>query len=220
MVRRVKQDTPPRRSYDSSSRRRRAEATRAAVIDAARVAFLDHGYAATSIPMIATAAGVSPELVYKSIGAKPAVLKAVFDTSVTGDSEPVALQQRPSILAMKAMTDAAQLLATYAELAVSVMTRLSPIYSLARDAAANDPAAGTVVEQMNSERLTGMTALAAQLTSLGQLKPELTPHEVRDILWTYNSPELFELLVHKRRWAGERYTRFLRDALINALLQR
>lgn len=209
---------PRPRGYDSSGRRRQAAATRAAVIDAARSAFLERGYAAASIPAIATAAGVSAELVYKSIGAKPALLKAVFDTSVAGDDEPVALQERPAILRLKAMTDAAQILDGYAEVVVAVLSRLAPIYQLARDAAAAEPGAGTVVAQMNDERLAGMTAMAAQLTGLGHLKPGLTSAEVRDILWTYNSPELYELLVLRRGWSPDRYTRFLRDALPAALL--
>jgi AcrR family transcriptional regulator len=209
---------PSQRGYDSSGRRRQAAATRAAVIDAARSSFLEHGYAAASIPAIARAAGVSAELVYKTIGPKPALLKAVIDTSVTGDDEPVALQERPAILRLKAMTDTAQILDAYAEVAVQVMTRLAPIYRLGREAAAAEPAAGTVVAQLNSERLTGMTAMAAQLTSLGELKPELTKAEVRDILWTYNSPELYELLVLNREWSTNRYLQFLREALRAAFL--
>jgi AcrR family transcriptional regulator len=209
---------PARRSYDSSGRRRQAAAARAAVIEAARAAFLQRGYAAASIPAIAQSAGVSAELVYKTIGPKPALLKAVFDTSVTGDDEPIALQERPAILGMKAMTDTAQILHTYAEMVVGVLTRLTPIYRLARDAAAAEPAAGTIVAQLNHERLVGMTAMAAQLMALGQLKPGLTQAETRDILWTYNSPELYELLVVHRRWSTERYRQFLRDALPSALL--
>jgi AcrR family transcriptional regulator len=211
---------PRQRSYDSSGRRQRAAATRAAVLEAARAAFLERGYAAASIPAIAQAAGVSAELVYKAIGPKPALLKAVFDTSVTGDDEPVEMQQRPAILRMKAMTDTAQILDAYAEVAVGVMTRLVPIYRLARDAAAADPAAGSVLAQMNSERLTGMTAMATQLTGLGELKPELSRNAVRDILWTYNSPELYELLVLNRGWSADRYVDFLRDALRAAIMPR
>jgi hypothetical protein len=73
---------------------------------------------------------------------------------------------------------------------------------------------------MNAERLDGMTAMAAHLTSHDDLRPSLTEAEVRDILWTYNSPELYELLVLERGWPAERYVHFLRDALTSALLNR
>lgn len=206
------------RSYDSTGRRRQAAETRVAVIEAARSAFLEQGYAAASIPSIAQLAGVSAELVYKTIGPKPALLKAVFDTSVTGDDEPVSMQERPAILGLKAMTDARQILRAYADVAVDVLTRLTPIYRLARDAAAAEPTAGAVVAQMNDERLIGMNAMAAQLVALGELKSELTHADTRDILWTYNSPELYELLVLNREWSTDRYRQFLRDALPAALI--
>lgn len=38
------------------------------------------------------------------------------------------------------------------------------------------------------------------------------------MLWTYSSPELFELLVLRRRWRPARYGRFVADAVIAALL--
>ena len=42
--------------------------------------------------------------------------------------------------------------------------------------------------------------------------------EARDLLWTYNSPELYELLVLQRGWTPQRYGRWLADALTAALL--
>jgi hypothetical protein len=42
--------------------------------------------------------------------------------------------------------------------------------------------------------------------------------EARDLLWTYNSPELYELLVLRRGWTPQRYGRWLADALTAALL--
>jgi hypothetical protein len=42
--------------------------------------------------------------------------------------------------------------------------------------------------------------------------------EARDVLWTYNSAELFQLLVVERRWSAKRYGRWVADALTAALL--
>ncbi len=46
----------------------------------------------------------------------------------------------------------------------------------------------------------------------------MTLDEARDILWTYSSPELFELLVRRRGWSVERFGAFVTDQLISALL--
>ncbi|HEX3088540.1 MAG TPA: hypothetical protein VHQ23_07775 [Ilumatobacteraceae bacterium] len=37
-------------------------------------------------------------------------------------------------------------------------------------------------------------------------------------LWTYSSPELFDLLVRRRHWSLRRYSRFVVEAIQNALL--
>jgi hypothetical protein len=37
-------------------------------------------------------------------------------------------------------------------------------------------------------------------------------------MWTYSSPELYELLVLRRGWTADRYGQFIGQALINALL--
>jgi AcrR family transcriptional regulator len=68
-----------RRSYNSSGRRSQAQRTRADVIQNARDLFIEHGYTGTTMAAVAARAGVSVETIYKSIGNKPAVLKAVLD---------------------------------------------------------------------------------------------------------------------------------------------
>jgi hypothetical protein len=39
----------------------------------------------------------------------------------------------------------------------------------------------------------------------------------RDVLFTYNSIELYEVLVLQRGWSNARYGRFVSDALVAAL---
>jgi hypothetical protein len=39
-----------------------------------------------------------------------------------------------------------------------------------------------------------------------------------DVMWTYSSPELYELLVLRRKWTPARYGRFVADAMIAELL--
>jgi AcrR family transcriptional regulator len=66
----------PRR-YDASGRRARAQQRREAVLRAARTLFLDVGYAATTVPAVAGAAGVSAETVYKMFGGKAGLVRAL-----------------------------------------------------------------------------------------------------------------------------------------------
>ena len=105
----------PRRTYNSESRLRKAAENRAAVLNTAQQMFLEGGYAAVSIPAIANGAGVSSEFIYKAFGPKPELLKAVFDRSVTGDDEPIAVQERPAIQRLAALTDLVAIIDGYTD---------------------------------------------------------------------------------------------------------
>ena len=208
----------PRRRYDSTNRQEQARRTRRSVLEAARRLFLERGYAATTMAAIAADAGVSVETVYKAFGSKPGLVKSVFDVSIVGDDEPVPLMQRDRIRRIRAEPDPRVQLRMYGEHLTDTFPRSAPVQLLVRDAAASEPAAAEVWSEMVAERLTGMTYFATELHEHGHLRPDLSIDDARDILWTYNSVELFDLLVNQRSWSPERYGRWVAEALIAALL--
>jgi hypothetical protein len=73
-------------------------------------------------------------------------------------------------------------------------TRVAPISLLARHAAAAEPDAAEVWQQMNAERLCGMSHFAEQLRAKRLLRKGISVHKARDILWTYNSVEVYEVV--------------------------
>lgn len=207
-----------RRAYNADGRRAQGSATRLAVLEAARELFLANGYAGTSIPAVARAASVSPELIYKKFGPKPALLKAVFDVSVVGDDDPITLEDRDVIKQLQADDDGAHIIATYAAFYAKTQARTAPVLLLARQAAAADPQAAEVWEQMNAERLTGMTHFAADLHRKRLLRKGVSARKARDILWAYTSVELYELLVIRQEWTIRMFRQFMTQALSAALL--
>ncbi|HEV2809798.1 MAG TPA: helix-turn-helix domain-containing protein [Acidimicrobiales bacterium] len=209
----------PRRRYDARGRQEQAQRTRWTVLEAARRLFLEQGYAPTTMAAIATEAAVSVETVYKAFGNKAGLLKSVFDVSIVGDDEPVPLMQRESIRRMEAEGDPRRKLGMYGEHLSETSLRSVPVQLLVRAAAASDPAAAAVWEEMSTERLSGMTAFARHLHDGGHLRPGVSVEEARDVLWMYNSAEVYELLVMKRGWSPERYGGWIADALIAALLR-
>ncbi len=207
-----------RRAYYADGRRAQGVATRLAVLAAARELFLADGYAGTSIPAVARAAGVSPELIYKGFGPKPALLKAVFDVSIVGDDNPVTLEDRNIIQQLQADEDGAHIIATYAAFYATTQARTAPISLLARQAAAADPQAAEVWDQMNAERLSGMTHFAADLHRKRLLRKGVSARRARDILWAYTSVEFYELLVIHQNWTTRMFRDFMTQALCAALL--
>lgn len=207
-----------KRHYDSSGRQEQARRTRWAVLVAARELFLADGYAATTIAGVATQAGVSVETVYKAFGNKAGLLKAVFDVAVAGDVAPIPVAERDVIRRIETEPDARRKFVLYGEHLAGTAPRGAPIQLLARQAAASDPAASNVWEQMKRELIVGMTMFAAHLQQGGHLREGVPLEEARDVLCAYMTAELYEFLVLEQGWAPERYGRWIAQGLTAALL--
>ena len=89
---------------------------------------------------------------------------------------------------------------------------------LLRAAASTDPEAQALLAEIDADRLRRMTENARRLHNAGHLRHGVTVRQTADILWTYSSPELYELLVLRRGMPLAQYGRFIADAMINALL--
>ena len=205
-----------RRRYDSSGRRKRACQTRDLIADAARQLFLADGYAATTVAAIAAAAGVSVETIYKGFGGKPGLVRAIVEKGLTGEG-PVPAERRSDHI-RDTEPDPRRVLAAWGTFTSEIAPRVAPILMLARAAAARDPEVALTLEQISAARLDRMALNARGLFEAGHLRPEITPDEAADIMWTYSSPELYELLVLRRGWSADRYGRFVGQALMVALL--
>jgi AcrR family transcriptional regulator len=208
----------PKRAYDSSRRQARAAEAQAAILRAARDAFLTDGYAATTVPGVAKAASVSVETVYKAFGNKAGLVKAVFDVAIVGDDEPIPLMQRELIAQIEAESDPRKKFERYGAHLAEIASRTQPIVLVVRAAAVTDEGAAAVWDQLQAERLMGMTAFAGHLHDAGCLRDGVSKIEARDVLWTYNSVEVWDLLVNQRGWATKRYGRFVAQQLIAALV--
>lgn len=207
-----------RRSYDASGRRERAERSRRAIVAAAGELFERQGYRRTTMTGVAERAGVSPETVYKAFGSKTALVKAVFDRVIAGDDEPVPVSQRAEADAMRAEPEARIKIAMYVRNMARRQQRAAWVQMLIRDGRHSDDELGAVWQRLLAERLTGMTMLGQHLLDSGGLRTGIDVEEVRDVLWTYNSVELYELLVLERGWPLDRYAEWISTAIAAALL--
>jgi len=208
-----------KRSYESPLRNAQAAATRRAIIDAADTSFIDHGYAATSIEMIAEAAGVSRATVFTSVGGKKELLKRAYDVALVGDDEPIPFPLRPASLAVRAEPDPWRYLMGYTGLLVDMYARLAPIYEAVRGAASADPEVRDVFEAIATERRIGAGNVVRDLLAKGaELREGLDEDAAADILWVLIDPGLFHLLVHRRGWTQDRFHAWQADAIQRQLL--
>jgi len=206
----------PRRQYDNSNRQHLAAAARAVVVREATRLFLELGFARTTIAAIAAAAGVSPETIYRTFGGKPGVLRAACLAALAGEA-PVHAEARSDAL-QAALTDPREIVRSWGRLVSEVAPRISPLLLLVRDAAGSDPEMARFRLEMEEQRLERMTHNARNLVANGHLAEALPIESAAEVMWTYTSPELFELLVLRRGWDIERFAGFVTDALTAALL--
>ena len=204
------------RRYDSARRQDAARQRRAAVVEAASRLFLSEGFAGTTIARIAEDAGVSEETVYKAFGNKIALVRAIRDRALAGVG-PVHAERRSDRMQASA-TDPRTIIRGWGVLSMEVAPRVAPVLLLVREAAASDPELARLQAEMDAARLTRMTHNARTLLKGGHLRSGITLDAATDVLWTYSSPELYELLVIRRGWSVERYGGFIADAMIAALL--
>jgi AcrR family transcriptional regulator len=196
----------------------RTRFARRAVLDAASALFLERGYGATTIDAISRESEVPQATVYRLFSSKQGILKALLDTSVAGDDEPVPVADRPHVRSLLSSKDPMGMLAGLAAVSVAINARTAPIYRILVSAADSDSEASVLLDELSRQRQEGQGRLATSLARGGALRPGLRARDAADVIHALASPELYRLLVIDRGWATERYENWLTETLAGQLL--
>jgi AcrR family transcriptional regulator len=210
-----KRDT---RRYHSPRRAQQAAQTRRAVLAAARDLFVANGYAATTVAEIAREARVAVDTVYATVGRKPALLREVLETAISGADVAVPAEERDYVALARAATSARDKITAYVTGLVEVQRRLAPVFLALRDAAGGDIESAALWKEIAERRARNMRLFAANLRETGELRADLTDDDVADIIWSMNGTEYWVLLVGERGWSPERFGAYLIDAWSRLLL--
>jgi AcrR family transcriptional regulator len=197
----------------------RTRLARRAVIDAARALFLERGYAATTIDAISEQSDVPPATVYRLFASKLGILKALLDTSIAGDDQALAVQERPDVSARFDEHDQRSLLAGIAGVTTAINERTNDVYRVLVSAAGSDPAAAELLGEIRQQRDQGQGRIARTLARSRSLKPALRERDAADVIHALMSPEVYRLLVGDRGWTPARYETWLAATLTEQLLE-
>jgi AcrR family transcriptional regulator len=208
-----------KRRYDSTTRRAGAERTRRSILESARLLFFEKGYAATTMPAIARAAGVALDTVYATVGTKAELFRLMVEAALSGREETVPADEREYVRAIREEPNAARKLQIYANALAEIQPRLAPLFQVLQTAAPQDADLGALWQEISGRRAANMRLLAKNLTATGRVRTELTEAVVADVLWSMNSPEFYLLLVGQRGWSPQEFGAWLADAWIRLLLQ-
>jgi AcrR family transcriptional regulator len=189
-----------------------AEATRQAIVQAARALFAQHGYQATTIQAIAQQAGVAAPTLYATFGSKAAILSALVKSA--GADERI----RVMAWAAFAEPDPWRQLPLAARVMRSIHEYDADIEDLLWQAGGGDPNLAAVWRQSHQQQLSRLGELIGVIAQKEALKPGLTTEMATDILWFLGSPESYRLLVRERGWTPQRYEDWLGETATTQLL--
>jgi AcrR family transcriptional regulator len=212
-------EAQPRRPYDATRRRERAEqerrTTRTRVLAAATRLFVAEGYTGTTMAGIAREAGVALQSVYAAGRSKADLLHAAVDRAVAGDDQEVLVHERPAFTALAAEPDPVRQTQLMAALLGEIQERSEPIQAAYREAAAVDTTVAASLEAAHRRRLEAFRAIVAMLPG-DRLRHPLD--QSVDTVWAIASTEVFLLLRTVRGWTWEQIREWLARTLADVLL--
>ena len=201
----------------STSRRDKAQATRAAIIRAAHAEFLEHGFHGATVASIAKRAKVATQTVYFVFNTKAALISAVIDAAVMGE-EDLPPELTEWWRAMEAEPDAAESLRLFVRGAAPLYERAAAIGEVLRAAALTDDELRSTQEFHDGLQRTGYRVVIAGLETKGALRAGLDTETATDVFLTVYGDSTYHLLRTERGWSHEQVVEWLADALPRLLL--
>jgi AcrR family transcriptional regulator len=193
------------RTYSSPLRAEQAQATRRRILDAARAQFLEAGWTATTVKVIADAAAVAPATVYAVFGTKRAMLSALIDEALAEHPD-----AWPDIVAHPDQRERARRL-------VSLMTAsllgVGPFERVVREGARADEEIAALARDLLNWRRAGAARVVDLLAGQDGLRPGLSRDAAADLVFALGGSEVHHLLADIRGWSPEQFRAYLADLL-------
>ena len=200
-------------SFGISRREEYAEATRRAIVAAARRLFSERGYFATKVDEIAALARVAPATVYAVSGGKQGLLRTLMET-VTTDPIVEAMIRRVAQL-----DDPLVILNLVAATVRSVREEASDIMRVLLNTAPHDKAVSESLAIATTRYRKAFVPIAQRLMDLGALREGFDLDQTVDVLWFYFGYSGLFTLHDENGWSYERAERWLCNEASRALLR-
>jgi AcrR family transcriptional regulator len=196
--------------------------TRRRLLTAAKAEFAERGYAAATVIRIAERADVSVQTLYSNWGNKRNLLRAVMESSVTGDEDvPLVAGQPPAVITATIdpgdAADPRRLLAHLSRQYRFLAERAAVGWQTYRDGAAVDPDIAADWQQLSDLRRRAFHTFFAQVPA-GALRPGLSNAAAADTAWVIASPDTHDLLVRQAGYSYDQLEDWTRSTLSAALL--
>jgi TetR/AcrR family transcriptional regulator, regulator of autoinduction and epiphytic fitness len=201
-----------KRPYSTGLRQEQAQITKNRILDAASRLFVKSGYSSVTVEDIALEAGVAHQTVYAVFRTKLAVAQTIIWSSfqTEGINELMAQAHESGDLEVH--------LRLGALMARRLNERFATIVRFMRES--GDPALLAEYQKIEGLRFEQIRAqVSPVLKTAGRLRRGISPADALGSIWAMTGTDLYNQLVSGRRWTASRYEEWLKDALINMLLE-
>jgi AcrR family transcriptional regulator len=189
-----------------------AQATRQAILDAARKLFAERGYFATKVDDIASAARVAPATVYAVTGGKYGLLTELIKTWTT---DPIVEAKTTHMVEMR---DPAAIIRELAAGSRRMREQYADIMRVMLATAPHDQAIASALQAATSVYRKAFIPVAERLATLGALRRDLDVAAAVDLFWFYFGYTSYFTLHDDNGWSYERAEHWLADQACRELL--
>jgi len=201
-----------KRPYSTGLRQEQAQITKNRILDAASRLFVKSGYSSVTVEDIALEAGVAHQTVYAVFRTKLAVAQTIIWSSfqTEGIDELMAQAHESGDLEVHIRLGAL--------MARRLNERFATIVRFMRES--GDPALLAEYQKIEGLRFEQIRAqVSPVLKTSGRLRRGISPADALGTIWAMTGTDLYNQLVSGRRWTASRYEEWLKDALVNMLLE-
>ncbi len=173
---------------------------------------------ATTIDAIAAEAGVSSKTVYLAFVTKSALLRAVWDRALKGDTDDAPVAQRAWYRSLLGEPDPRRQVHLLATNAVAVKQHIGPMLRAIRSAAVVDADSAELWQLIQSDFHENQRVVVESIARHGGLRRDLGIATATDLLWTLNHTDVWLLLAGERGWSPARFATWLERTVAEQLL--
>ena len=189
-----------------------AEATRQAVLEAARQLFAERGFFATRVEDIAAESRVSAGTVYAVWGGKHGLMQGLIELwstapSIQATDEDILRLEDPATILRLVSARARGMREDYGDIMRTILAT-----------APNEPAVAAFTREANVIYRDALTRIAQRLADLGGLREGIDVKQATDMLWLYFGYAGLFAMHDDNGWSWEQAEEWLADQAIHAVL--
>lgn len=200
------------------TRREQADASRRKVLEAARDAFVEHGFHGATMADIARRSGLAVQTVSYFFGTKPRLLSECIVATVMweiGEAPAGARGGWEEAMAQAPSQEA--LIDLYVDGGYRILSGVSPLLDVARVGALTDPEVADVYHAHEANRRRDFEVFTRWLEEKGPLRAGLDHELATDVALSVHGFEVYLAFV-RRGWGPDAIRAWMKDALKRTLL--